>query len=359
MEDAQVQATDKAPNPNDRINISGDVVKTALGGLVRAGEISPEHEGAIWWFYCFSREKGWNLKEAAKEIGKDSTTLWRVFNGKYGASLENIAADIARFKSVEEKRESVVRLDFVETSTWTTVNSICQNALASQSIAFVFGESQIGKTTCLLKVAHDNNHGATKYVRLPASGGIRLFAQELAKSCYVSPDQSFENLRDRILRSIDSRTLVIIDELHQVFTSYLKGSAIKVLEFIREIYDRTQCGMVLCGTDVLEYELQRGKLALMLKQFNRRGLMKVHLPSRTPHADLVLVASKFGLPEPTGPAKKIVDDMIADSGLGMYIKFLQAAATKAKKGKGKITWDHFVNAYDIIQRLSINPNEIK
>lgn len=337
---------------NDRINISGDTVKQSLAVQVAAGEIDHDQADLIMWFYCFCRDRNWTIKESAAQIGFDSTTLWRVWQGKYGASLENVCAKISRVRDVESQRSDVIRLDFVETSAWKTINSICQNALASQSIAFVFGESQIGKTTCLERYAAEHNHGATKYVRMPASSGIRLFAQEFARSCYVSPDQSFENLRDRILRAIDSRTLVIVDELHQVFTSYQKGSAIKVLEFIREVYDRTRCGMVLCGTDVLAYELQRGKLALLLKQFNRRGLMKVHLPARTPQADLVLVASKFGLPAPDQTAQKIIATMIADNGLGMYIKFLQAAATKARKQKKPVTWDHFVDAYDIIQRLS-------
>ena len=118
-------------------------------------------------------------------------------------------------------------------------------ALISQTIVLMYGDSQIGKTTALEEYARRHNHGQTKYIRLPASAGVQLCAKEIAKACFVSTSSSFEGLRDRILKAIDDKNLIIIDELHQSFMSYQKQSQIKVLEFIREIYDRTQCGMVL------------------------------------------------------------------------------------------------------------------
>jgi hypothetical protein len=53
-----------------------------------------------------------------------------------------------------------------------------------------------------------------------------------------------------------------------------------------------------------------------------------------------------------GVALEVVKDMIYTSGLGMYIKFLQSAARLADNSGGKLTWDHFVQAHDIIVKLS-------
>jgi DNA transposition AAA+ family ATPase len=339
------------------INISGDVVKMALADLVRKAEITEEQSGLIWWYFCHARGQGFDLKDAAREIGKDTTTLYRVWTGKYGAKLDNFCQDIARYRRLAEERSNRVKLDFVETSTWRKIDSVCHAALVSQTVAFIWGDSQIGKTTSIEEYARRNNHGETKLVRMPASAGVQLFMKELAKACFVSTESCFEKLRDRVLNAIDERTLLIIDELHQAFTSYQHGSAIKVFEVIREIYDRTHCGMVLVGTNVLRTELTTGKLAPILEQLRRRGTIKVQLPATPPKADLDKIAKKFGLPPADGIAAEVVKDMIHTSGLGMYIKFLQSASMMAGRDGKKATWDHFVQANDIIAKLSRSSKE--
>lgn len=346
--------SDKEENPGDTSNIpiGGDTVKKALADLVRQKDLTPEQEGTIWWFYCHCRTEGFSLKDAAKQIQKDTTTIYRIWSGKYGASYDNIVADIARYRKIAEERSGRVKLDFIETSTWRTIDRVCNAALVTQSMAFIFGDSQIGKTTCLEEYARRNNHGQTKLVRMPASAGVQLFMKECAQSCFVSDRSCFEFMRERVLNAIDDKTLLIFDEAHQPLLSYKASSAIKVYEVAREIYDRTHCGMVFCATKALREEILNGKLALMLEQFRRRGIVKVTLPNKPPKSDLDKIAKKFGLPPAEESAAEVVQDMIHTSGLGMYVKFLQAGATMAKKQNKGMTWDHFVQAYDIISKLS-------
>ena len=45
--------------------------------------------------------------------------------------------------------------------------------------------------------------GDTKYIRMPAAAGVQLVAREIALACNLSPRSSFENLRHRILNSLD------------------------------------------------------------------------------------------------------------------------------------------------------------
>lgn len=341
-----------AVRDTSNINVSGDTVKMVLSEQVKRGDITAEQEGLVWWFFCHCKTEGYTLKEAGALIEKDSTAISRVWNGKYGASLDNICQDIARYRKLSEERATRVHLDFIETSIWRTIDKVCSAALVTQTVAFIWGDSQIGKTTALEEHARRNNHGQTKLVRMPASAGVQLFMKELARACFVSPDSCFEKLRDRVLNAIDDRTLVIVDELHQAFTSYQSGSAIKVMEVIREIYDRTHCGLVLCGTNVLRDNLTTGKLAAILEQLRRRGTIKVQLPKCPPKSDLDRIAKKFGLSPAVDIAAEVVKDQIHTSGLGMYIKFLQSAGMMANKEGRKLTWDHFVQAHDIIARLS-------
>lgn len=334
------------------INISGDVVKQALADQVRKEDLTQEQSDLIWWFYCHARTEGFDLKEAAHQIGKDSTTLYRVWSGKYAARLDGICSDITRYRKLAEERSQRVKLDFVETSTWKIIDKVCNAALVTQTVAMIWGDSQIGKTSCLEEYARRNNHGQTKLVRMPASAGVQLFMKEMARACFVSTHSSFESLRERVLNAIDDKTLVIIDELHQAFTSYQHGSAIKVAEVLREIYDRTHCGLVLCGTNVLRDELHTGTLAPILEQLRRRGTIKIQLPATPPKSDLDRIAKRFGLPPAEGLALDVVKTMLQSSGLGMYIKFLQAGCAMAAKEGRKASWDHFVQAHDIIAKLS-------
>ncbi len=350
MSEESKEAAQKDPHSN--LNISADTVKQALVDLVRKGECTPESETTIWWFYCHCKEQGFDLKESASQIGKDSTTLYRVWTGKYGASLDNICQEIVRYRKIAEERALIPKLDFVETSVWRTCNRVCNAALTSKTVARIYGDSQIGKTRALEEYARRNNHGQTKYIRMPASAGVQLFMKEVAKACYVSHYATFEGMRERVFNAIDDKTLIIFDELHQAFLSYQQGSTIKVFEVIREIYDRTQCGMVLCGTHTLKREFNEGKLAPVLEQLRRRGTIEVDLKSRIPKEDLDKIARKFGLPPAEGVAMEIIKDMIHRSGLGMYIKFIQSAAVFAGRQGKKLSWDHFCQAHDMMARLS-------
>lgn len=343
---------DETKKSHANINISGDTVKKALALKIKSSEINQAEADLIWWFYCFSRTEDFTLTSAAAEIGKDSTTLYRIWTGTYNAKYENICRDIKRYKRLAEERQKRGKLDFVETSIWRAIDRVCYAALISQTVAIIYGDPQIGKTSALIEYARRNDHGQTKYMRMPASAGVQLFMKVLAKACFVSPQSSFEGVRERVLNAIDNKTLIIIDEIHQGFLSYQKGSQIKVLEVIREIYDRTHCGMVLCGTNVFKQEIQEGKLAQMLEQLRRRGTIKLQLPKRPPKADLDKIAKHFGLGPPEDLAYATIKDMLYTSGLGMYIQFLHAGATMAAKQGQKMTWEHFIQAHDIIAKLS-------
>ncbi len=345
------ETTQPRPTQSLPINIGADTVKRALSTKLANSEIDQSQHDLIWWYFNYAKDNQFTPDQAAQELGyADRSTTDRVFRGQYGASLTSFCDKVATYKKLAEERASYRHVYFVETTCARRVFQICDAARISNTCAFIFGDSQIGKTKALEEYARRNNHGATVYVRLPSSAGVQILAKEIARACHVNPDSSFERVRERVINALDHNRLVIIDELHQVFTSYHAASQIKVLEFLRELHDRSRCGLVLCGTHVLRKEMEEGRLALVLEQFRRRATLRLELPSRPGKSDLGKFADSFGLPAPGPEELPVIKEMVYSSGLGMFLRFLQAGHRMAHKAGLAMTWAHFLDAHALIER---------
>jgi DNA transposition AAA+ family ATPase len=312
-----------------------------------------EEQAEVLRFWFFSaRDRLWSLSRLAEATGISPTSLTRVFRGIYPTNPAEIIAKLARAR--ETFHESSENPKFIETSLSKRLFAIFDKTRALRNVSILWGRMGIGKTVCIAEYQRRNNHGRTQVVRFPSGSTFSYFVTHIARGCGISTSsQSAFEQRGKIIQILSAgQRLLIIDELHQAFTSYQHGSAVKVFEVIREIYDRTHCGLVLVGTNVLRDELSIGRLAPILEQLRRRGTIKVQLPSRPPKVDLDRIAKRFNLPPAEGLAADVVKDMILTSGLGMYIKFLQSATMLAAKDRKKPTWDHFVQAHDIIASLS-------
>jgi DNA transposition AAA+ family ATPase len=378
------EASDLMPitSGRDLINVSGDTVTTCTAHL------DEDERSLIRWAYDYARDQEWGWNAAARELGVSTTTLYRMWSDKYRypmtekvdgkeqphpragerISLASVCEKIATRKRLIEERSTLRTIQFVSTTVYRRITRICKEALLSQTIALIFGESQIGKTESLQEHRRNNNHGQTVYVRMPASAGVQLMMKEIARACRVSPDSSFENLRTRVFKALDKSKLLLVDEVHQTFTTYQKRSMLKCLEVLREIHDASKCGMVLCGTNVLREQFESGEFAQLLKQLRRRGVLELQLPPVAPLEDLNAIANAYGLP----PLKTAVEDkkvvakdevaalvlaIAEEYGLGRYIKFLAMGSRHASKKQQRYGWQHFMHSYDIMARLKDNkPN---
>ena len=339
---------------NATLNIGGDKLKPKLEELVQTKAATQEQADIIWWFFAYCKESGYSLSRASSELGfSDNTTLSRVFNCVYGAKLDNVCNKILRYKRTIDARGNINDMPFVETSIARKVMQVCHAAWASQSIAMIWGDTQTGKTFALEEFTRSNNHGTTKYTRMPAKAGIQLFAKEFARACYVSADSSFEGIRERVFKAVDSTNLCIFDEIQEAFIAYQTTSAIAIMEFIREIYDRRKCGMVLCMNNLGRDNIERGKLSPVLKQLSRRGVIKLQLPDCAPESDFLLIASKaFKLPKPERDELEIVRTIRHQNGIGPYCKYLTMGARIAKNAGEDFSWDHFRLGYNTLLALS-------
>lgn len=335
-----------------RISVPGDTCLTALNRLVSAGELDEAGKAAVLWFYGHCRDKGMSLADAGTCIDRDATTVHRLFNGRYGAGYANLVAAIVRYRKLAEQRAKRRDIGYIETSVWRKVSAVCKSALFDSMPTYIYGASQIGKTAALLEYARRNNHGQTKYVRMPAAPTLRMTLEYLAAGCYVSTRQHDRDLRRRIMAALDDKTLLIVDEVHQVMVGCSERTAGKIMEFLREVYDRTGCGLVMAGTKVFRDELAQGPQALVYEQSRRRALIHLQLPDVPPRADVLKIAAAFGLDEPADAHLELIREMLAESGLGKFIKYLQFAHGLAVGKEQKLTWEHFAQAYRSVQALS-------
>jgi DNA transposition AAA+ family ATPase len=329
------------------IRLGGDEVIQATA------ELPEDQRETIRWLFSLAKHRHWSLARLETETGIDDSTLFRVFRGTYAAKLDSIVARIAAYRNKFQDVSQRTGKLFVPTSISKKIWAACDFARSTRTMAFVYGRTHIGKSDAQLAYMAQpvNNHGKTKYVRLPASAGVQLMMKEFARACFVNPNSCFENLREYVLNAIDETHLLLVDELHEVFLSYQRGSAIKCLEVIREIHDRRGCGMVLFGTQKLKEELMMGQHLDLLAQFKERGILEVQLPSALPKKDLKAIAAHFHLDDPSGLAAEIVQEVTKDHGFKRYVLFLESGQNLARGKKERFTWDHFVQAHDIVKKL--------
>lgn len=342
--------------PRQNINISGHTVTQATAHL-------EEHQrGLIRWLHQHARDAGWDWDDLVRAAGYSSTTWYRIWSDKYvypsggDKAGERMPIDkqcqaIARLKKTVEARAAVHQTGFIETSVWKRVDWLCRRAFIRQKIGVIYGESQIGKTTCLEEHARRNNSGQTTLVEIPV-GGMQHMCRRIAKALHVPYQTNVERMQEDITGALDGSKLLILDEVHRIFTTYHSKSVMKCLDTIRSIHDQSKCGLVLCGTNVLKNQMLDGAFAQYLKQLRRRRIYELQLPSVPPREDLDAMAAKFGLRPATGEAEEIIQHIAKEDGFGRYIIQLTDAAEIAAHKKEKLTWPHFIKVHDIAQRMA-------
>lgn len=338
------------------INISGDTV--AQGIRVYQDE---SQRNSLSWLFHHVKDKNLSWRQACKTVDISTTTLYRVWKGEYRnpstgdlVDISDLCDRINRYRKLVEERDGLDRPPFVETTVWTRIDKLCREALSTNTIALIYGESQIGKTAALKEHARRNNHGQTIYVLMPASGGVQSMMRAIAEECHISSRTSFDQLVERVCHFLDENKLLIIDEVHEVFVSYHKGSMSKCLSVLRQIQERTQCGLVLCGTDVFRHELERGEFSQSLKQLSKRAIWPMQLERVPKTEDLIRISAHYRLPVPDQKTAAKIREIADAFGLGKYCKFMIRAAQLAKKRGQKMTWAHFLTIYAVADELA-NP----
>lgn len=344
-------------------NFSADNIRTNTSHFD-----ADETEALIALFrWCTDDHHPMRIEEAASRLGCSSNLIYQLLTGKYrnpdkslkGPSREFIRS-VREFLALEAKRFALGRTEFVLTPTAKKIVTALDLARESQSIVFIYGPSHIGKTWAAERhYTPNNNHGKTLYCRMKAASGLGGMVRAMASAAGVSEKSNTADLIERIKNATSANTLWILDEVHLLANTYRRGSFFGCMEVIREIFDRTECGMALMFTILDDIEAAKQK---ELQQLWRRGVHKVPLPTMPTKEDLTAILKHNGLEWPASGLEitvgKIVDkpydilrQQAKNNGLKAITERIRYARKLSDRGGAKgVTWQHFVEAHLRIEK---------
>ena len=333
-------------------------VRAVITQLINLRKIDEEQGELIFWLHGFGQDKKLSDANLSEMMKVSQAAVSQIMSGKYAAENWTPMMDrIQALKDVEDEEMKKVDLGFVTTYTAKTIFSACESAMTDGMPAFIFGVSQIGKTTALEEFQRTHNHGRTKYLRLGSRWTKPRLVRELARACKarsLKAKKSWE-LEETIYGSLNRYNLLIIDEFHLAMETVNEATSREIVEFIREVYDRTRCGLVLSATKVGIQDLEEGRNAMLFDQLRRRGVVKVVLPDVPPLKDINAIAKSFALELQKGDILTKVKQLLKTRGLGVFVKYLQKAHSLA--GSEPLTWDRFFYVNDGYAALADMKNE--
>ena len=298
-----------APAITEPAQLDGSVVEDGIK------KNHPDVQDDLRWWWRYSIEKKFSLSEAAGELGVDASVISRVFRGAYkngkGLVIHPPTIMVARIRTTRKQLYAQAKeagRSRVMTPTVAGIHRVCRMAWKRHQIAFVFGLPHLGKSEALKWFRDENNHGRTLYVNLQGVTGVQDIYREFARALGFSGECAPTALAPRVHAAIDKDNLVIVDEFHATTYSYQKKSALRMIEAVRSIKDRSGCAMVICATDVGRAELETGHDSALLAQLDRRGVIKEQLPPALRVGDVRAIARAKGLPFPDAP-KKAEEDL--------------------------------------------------
>ncbi len=360
--------------------------KWSLAGdaIARGTEQLPEFEREqLRWLGRYASSRNLSLDEVGTMLEKpdggtySGDSIYQALTGRranQGASVMPMAKAVCDLRKRIGETEAAMGTGFVETPLTRRIFKAARAAYAKRRVVFIFGDSQIGKTSAVSEYARRHNHGETIVVRMPTRGALTHLLWELAYRLNIPQKLRENELRQRIFSCFDSSTLLIVDEAHQCMMGRNIGDVGHgALEFVRELHDRRKCGVVLVGTQVLKEGILQSKVLSQLWRRRSPGSV-IQLPSMVPAADLVEFAHAFSLePAPdrdmrvkfmstaldgedrenaiTMNPAKLQDDIVRREGLGSWIRLLEDARDMAAEKKRPVSWGAVITQYCLAQAM--------
>lgn len=327
------------------------------------------------FLWCIDAKHPVSKPEFARRIGRSDNFVYKIYTGKYvnartGDPIEpgsGLADSIRQFLELEKERQDSGPREFVMTPTARRIWTHCDLARESQTPAWIIGPSQAGKTWALDAYQDARNHGRTVKVRMQAASGLFGMVRRIASACGVSDRSNTPDLIGRIKKALSKDTLLIIDEMHELTFTYRAGSFFACTEVIREIYDEVQCGMILCGTYLLDSKVNEHRQA-ELEQLVKRGVHRLKLgcpttkdvasildhhglafPSRDQRDAAVLVDSAGHRQTHEDRPYELLRQTVKRDGLKAITERIRYASKLANKRHQDLEWKHFIEAHLIIQ----------
>lgn len=299
----------------------------------------------ILWLVDFANTQGIKtFARLAAEMGVSDSQVSLVLRGKYDAGLSNFADTIVNFRTLWNERQELGPVIFLpELSVVKRLTIFADLVRATGQIGIAWGKNQTGKTSSLEYIASIKK--LTAYMALPAGGATKPAMKELAAARgAIGLRLRHDMMRELLLKRFNRQWLVIADEFHQAF----KGRTLKTvtIDRFRELRDRSKCGLLLCGTDLVVDMLDDDRFKDMLGQIGNRGVLRMHIPTAPEPKDIELLSAAYGFQgAPTGKAGTWVREIANNNGISKLSAFFVMSRMRASKAKERLDWKHFESTF--------------
>jgi DNA transposition AAA+ family ATPase len=325
--------------------------------------------GFMW---CIDPQHPVRKSEFAREVGYDENTIYKIITGRYRGPdnkmldvPEKLIKGIEAFMARERDRFLGKKQEFVQTPLAKRVFTTCDLVRESRSMGMIWGPSHCGKSWALEHYQQANNHGRTIYARLGAASGLGGMLKVMSIAAGNSDRANTADMIDRLNRALAPGMLFILDEVHQLAYTYRKESFFSCIEVVREIHDRTKCGIVLCGTNLMLGDLESARKA-ELEQVWKRGVHQLDLANHPSKADVAAILAHAGLEMPKRNLEvkvqaeggsvisekpfSILQQLAKNDGLLSITERLRYGRKLAQKDGKRLSWHSFVLAHLLIEK---------
>lgn len=285
-----------------------------------------------------AQRRGLSLRAAAKAAGLDGSVLCRALKGNWTGDMDRVEA------ACEHALEVMEGGGVIETSVVRGCRTACAAVSIAREIGLIWGPLQCGKTTALRDYVRANSDAC--YVRVSPRSGLPILAEDMAKAigCERPETATFRTNRRNILENAAGRTM-IVDELHEAFTTHGFDAAVSYIEFLREVHDRTGCALVLCGTDALPRSFRDKHYAPVLRQTWERGIVRKTFATLPPWRDVEAAARFLGVDDDLDPAGLLaMQTALKGMSFGAVCRVMRAARNMADKRGKPMKWKRVTEA---------------
>jgi len=290
----------------------------------------------VAWFHQYALEEGLNWQQVCAALNYDKSTIFRVLKGTYTGSWQKVAESIQSYRRIVAERVAIKHASFRETPMTRLITGGLSYALANNSITKITGESRMGKTESAKWWRDQNNHGRTAYIVAPAYGAARALLKEIATCLGINRNTGLTNMHEAILRSFNENRMLIVDEAHRLLPKDRRADP-TLLEILRDIHDRTKCGLALLTTR--RFDEGVGRSEYQYEQILGRIGMPVQLPREFSWDDVEPIVGQYLESVPADLQSELLKIANSPGRLGILCETLKFASRIASKGRKSLRAD--------------------
>jgi DNA transposition AAA+ family ATPase len=223
----------------------------------------------------FIEDEGVSQAAIGKAIGYSGSTISQYLDDIYSGNIAAVEKAIKDFLEIEHERKATPRekIPYVQISAAKKVYDVTRTAHTDGEISVITGDPGLGKTLSLTNY-HNKYPKKTAFINAFKGYTVRTLVRNLHIAFFGGTGNGNKNdLIEEICGKLQgSNMCIIVDQ-----AEYLN---LTCLETIRHIYDETECGLVLAGTERLIENL-RGRHKELAQLYSRVG-RAVRLEKLTP-----------------------------------------------------------------------------